>query len=172
MILALDQATRTGWAKGEPCGPVTCGSFSIWKAGDNIGRAMLMFKKELEALLDDVDLIVFEEPIRPFKTSIVTLQKLYCIAGMIEVVGLIKGIETAQVHNKTCKKTVYGSGGKKPSEAVAIHKIAKRGITVTNGDEADAAAVFIHTVMVRFPEDAENFDPLFRSGKDDELNVG
>ena len=154
ILLALDQSsTRTGWVRGAPEGPVSLGSFGLSRCGGNYGRALQEFDGKLCELLDGVTHLAFEQPVRPGNyLNLHTARLLYGIAGMIELVANRHGLPVMEADTNQLKKLFYGKGGKKPPEREAIAHARSWGIDATNGDEADAAGVFLFTVHHRFPD--------------------
>lgn len=157
MILALDQsATRTGWCLGPAFGPVVAGSASFKGHGLNIGALLSEFRSWLRGVCEahDPELIAFEQPVRPFSAAnLTTMRQLYGVAGMVEVVARDKGIPVVEVKTNSMKKLIYGNGGKKPTPAVAMQLARDWGFDVSNGDEADAAGIFLFTVQHRYNDD-------------------
>lgn len=89
-LLTLDLATHTGWA----CGPVgdvadcVYGTIKLKPTGDEIGPFLDQFGLALDALIKEhsVTTVTFESPILRNLTNIVTLRKLYSLAGITELV--------------------------------------------------------------------------------------
>lgn len=154
VILALDQSSsRTGWCRGTPDGPVSLGSFGLPRCGGHYGRALQEFDGKLSELLDGVNMLAFEQPVRPGNfLNLHTARLLYGIAGMIEIVADRRGLRAVEADTGQMKKLIFGKGGQKPPEREAIRHARSWGIEATNGDEADAAGVFLLTVKHRFPD--------------------
>lgn len=154
MILALDQSsTRTGWCLGPASGPVITGSASFKGHGLDIGALLAAFRSWLRGQVEahSPDLIAFEQPVRPFAAAqLTTMRQLYGIAGMVELVARDKGIPVLEVKSSSMKKLIYGHGGKKPTPCDAMNLARDWGIETTNGDEADAAGIFLSVVKHRY----------------------
>lgn len=154
MILALDQSsTRTGWCLGPASGPVVTGSASFKGHGLDIGALMCAFRSWLRSQIEahDVELLAFEQPVRPFaKANLQTMRQLYGITGMVEVVAKDKAIPVLEVKSSSMKKLIYGHGGKKPTPSIAMELAREWGIETTNGDESDAAGIFLSVVKHRY----------------------
>lgn len=158
VILALDQSSsRTGWCRGTPAGPVSLGSYQNPRCGSpnnyDYGLAFQHYADWLDAVLDGVDIVAFEQPVRPGNyLHLHTARLLYGIAICIEWKCLTTQIRAIEADTNQLKKLFYGKGGKKPPEREAIAHARSWGIDATNGDEADAAGVFLFTVHHRFPD--------------------
>ncbi len=155
IVLALDtSSSRTGWCKGEAGGPVATGSHAFPRYGDEIGRLLAHFERWMTGLCEGVDLIAFEQPVRPFRAAnLITLRKLYSLAGMVERVAVQTGITCCEVNNSTMKKLIYGDGGMSSAEKKkrAVGLIRGWGVETGDHDEADAVAVFLTAISFRDP---------------------
>ncbi|MBI1234740.1 MAG: hypothetical protein GC208_09590 [Alphaproteobacteria bacterium] len=154
VILALDQSsTRTGYVRGRPEGPVVLGSYSNGTCNEQYGKALLRYEAWLESMLDGVDLLAFEQPVRPFQSlNLHTARLLYGIAGVIEMVSERRRVDCFEVDTGEMKKLIFGKGGKKPDESVAKRHARRWGFDATNGDEADAAGVFLFAIQHQYPD--------------------
>lgn len=161
LILALDQSsTQTGIALGRPEGPVALSSYSNPKCGEDYGRAFEAYTEWLDSQLDGVDLLAFEQPVRPHKNlNLHTARLLYGIAGQIELVARRRGIRAIEVDNNEMKKLIYGKGGPKPEGWLGKKLARKWGFEPQNMDECDAAGVFLFAIQHQFPD---AFDVWFR----------
>lgn len=155
-ILALDQATKTGWIVGHSAGPVIAGTKELPKTGDDIASYLIEYRLWLRAMISthEPKMIVFEQPIASrMKLNLGTMRKLYGLANEIEVAAKQHAIPCYEIKTNEAKKTAYGKAGKKPDNAVSL--IRSWGINVANADEADAAAVWLDAVRL-FDEKAFN----------------
>lgn len=154
VILALDQSsTRTGYVRGRPEGPVVLGSYANGKCGDEYGKALLRYEAWLESMLDGVDILAFEQPVRPGDyLRLSTARILYGIAGVIEMAGERRKLAVYEADTNELKKLIYGKAGKKPLESVATRHARRWGFDAANGDEADAAGVFLFTIQHQYPD--------------------
>ena len=111
MILALDIATKTGWAIGRPGnGLVASGVMTLPKTGNDIGcfiasYAAWLHKNIKENLITDV---VFETPIMPGVTNVMTLRKLYGLTGRTEEICLDHTIRCRERHMQSWRKHFLG----------------------------------------------------------------
>lgn len=153
VILALDQsASRTGWVRGRPEGPVELGSYANGRHGQNYGRALASYRAWLTQAVQGVDLVAFEQPVRPKILHMHTARLLYAIAGLIELVTIDAGIACVEADNGEHKKLIYGKGGKKPPDWLARQHAERWGLPAANIDEADAAGIFLFTVKHQYPD--------------------
>ncbi len=158
VILALDQSsTRTGWCRGRPEGPVAFGSYTNPRCGSpksyDYGLAFQHYADWLDGMLDGVEIVAFEQPVRPGGyLHLHTARLLYSIATCIEWRCLTAQVRAMEANTREMKKLFYGNGGKKPTEFQAMCLAREWGLEPGNGDEADAAGVFIVTIKNRFPE--------------------
>ena len=155
MILALDQSsTRTGVCEGRPEGPVSLSSFSLPRCGDDMGRALDLYREWMERRLaaGEVSLVAFERPVNPSILHLRIARLLYGIAGVIEMVARWNSVPALEVDTNKMKKLIYGKGGKKPKPDIACAHARRWGFEPANGDEADACGVFLITVQHQFPD--------------------
>lgn len=139
-ILALDLATKTGWAIGESGKIVESGvqDFSVQR-GESPGMRFLYFRSWLETLLTAIKptLIVYEMPhLRGGATATV----LVGLETRVHEVAAQRGIEYTKVHSAKVKKAVLGSG-KATKEQVIEWAVGVLGRPPASDDEADAVAI-------------------------------
>lgn len=156
MILAIDPSSRnTGWCIGysinDPC---ITGSESFSGYRENLGQLAKAYSVWLRKLIEKnpfIEMIVYEQPIRPVKSSLLTLRQLYTLGSIIEMVAQDHNIPVFEVNNGSHKKVIYGHGGKKPAEHEAIKRANEWSYRPKNGDEADACGVHLITIRDRYP---------------------
>lgn len=167
-LLALDLATRLGWAHGSTRGgdPIS-GVHQLPKTGDDVGQFIAAYSRWLSSMVEETkpELIVFEEPMvntagrSPIKTTL----KLMGLCSETERFGFVRGIKYAQVHAGTWKKSFVGTGKvsktMKPYPVIVACK--RHGWVVTDDNEADALGIWVHSVRTMEPAGTQ-FDPLFR----------
>ncbi len=153
-VLALDQASKTGWALGTIEGGIaSCGSNKV--KGDEVGHFLVAFEDWLRVFLDEnpVDLIVFEKPILPGQTQLSTLRKLYYLSGHIEVAAIRRGIEVRECFMQEWRSKFIGtsraprdilkhSDRQKWIKARSLDRCKELGYPATNHDEADACGIW------------------------------
>ena len=136
-LLALDIASRTGWAAGPVpgtamarpgelgSGPVAkpaSGWFDLPKRKDDLGAPLSAFVRTIEALIETraVSRIVFEAPILPrptveggqvrVSTNLMTARRLYAMAGLVEWIGYRQKIGYVEAHQQKWRKAFLGRG--------------------------------------------------------------
>lgn len=145
-ILTLDLATSTGWAFGSPGAVPSFGTHVLPSTGANVGRFLASHADWMRSIIseNEINHVCFEAPILPKKTQIVTLRKLYSLAGLTELMCHRHGIDCTEADNSKVKKYFAGKSYAKKPEMIAAAK--DRGFDVRNDDEADAIAIWIYTV--------------------------
>lgn len=151
-ILALDLATNIGWAALRlRDDPPWYGSHKLPSTGADVGR----FLDEYEAwLVPQIKsqmpaVIVYEAPVLPPKTQIITLRKLYSLAGFTELVARRHGVECREAHMQSARKVVLGHGrpgkGKELKQNIMAY-CRLRGWNPRNDDEADALVILEYAI--------------------------
>jgi len=156
-ILALDLATRTGWAYA-PAGtvvfwPVTAMEARTHKAyttqvrggtvafdQPDLGMAYRAFGQWLEAKLTVLkpDLVGFEAPMVQHSSQ-QAARKLLGLAAVCEYVCVTRDTRIVEVHLGTVKKSFTGHGSAKKPDMIA--EARARGFTPKDDNHADAIAV-------------------------------
>lgn len=159
-ILALDLATKFGWACGSPGGdPYTFGSVQLPKGtGDDLGRFLQPYRDWLNMALDEMDPteIVFESPILPGTTNIATVRKLGSLCGVTELVAVDRKIPVREAGMQDVRKHFIGTT-KAPKQLpqkkrrqwlkdLVVSTCIKRGFNVTDDDQGDAVALLDYMV--------------------------
>ena len=159
-IIALDLATCTGIAIGEPDEIPVLSHHRLPSTGPDIGRFLDAgddwFRRLLAKHLPT--LVVFEAPVLPQTTQIATVRKLHGLAGVIEMVCYRTGVEVAEVHLQSVKKALTGKGNAKKPDMVAACRAY--GFDPKVDDEADAFGAWLLTVRTRYPQCAHAWDPI------------
>lgn len=172
MFLALDLATNTGVCFGAGDVLPVLEHHRLPSTGEDIGRYLAEFEDWLRPLIDRVEptCIAYESPVLRTDTKIVTLRKLYGLAGVTEMVAHRDGIDCREVPASTAKLALTGSGRSKKPDMVRFarhyglnpHTYRQEGEEAS--DEADAFGVWLATVRARAPKHAAHWDmhgPLF-----------
>jgi crossover junction endodeoxyribonuclease RuvC len=140
-VLALDLATRAGWAKGAVTSRPQSGVVRLPSTGDDVGAFLAAWQRHLDGwLLDDVDLCVFEAPLLPRTTSFKTVTKLHSLAGLTELICHHRGISCRSAGNNRVKKAWAGHGRAEKTAMVAQAKAY--GFAPADDNEADAIAIW------------------------------
>lgn len=158
VILTLDLATATGWACGAPGdADPRFGHVTLPSTGENIGGFAAAFAAWLNAKLDEVSpqLVVFEAPILPRKTSLATLRKLHFLPGRTEEICHDRGIMCREGRASSVKKLFTGYGFAKKADTISIAR--RYGWRVRTDDEADACALWAYSVCKVAPQHATRF---------------
>jgi Holliday junction resolvasome RuvABC endonuclease subunit len=157
-ILTLDLATNTGHCAGAPVERLPrIGSFKLPSTGEDIGRFAVEAEDRVAALLDAErpGLVVFEMPILPKKTQLITVRKLSGLVWEVERQCTRRKIRCREGRASSVKKFFTGSGR---AEKLDTMQIARRyGWRVRTDDEADAAALWAYAVCKVAPEHAARF---------------
>lgn len=183
IILALDMATRTGWACGDGSKLPQHGWIDLPApdAGDR-GQTFTAFRNfVIDRLLEQsmvcevgqFVMVLFEQPILPkpfmkdgliiWPTSIEVTLLLQGLAAIVEQLCDELGIACEMVDVGTVKKEFAGDGrAEKPDMVRAAESM---GLTITHHDEADAVAVWTCGVRHYNPASVEWIDPLLFVGR-------
>lgn len=144
-ILALDAATKTGWARWKN-GDRASGIKVLPSTGPDIGRFCGEYADWLVDLLtiDPVDVVVFEVPLNiKGKTAIDTARKLMGLAVVIEVVCWKMQIRCLEQNVQQVRQHFVGRGNLPSAQAKAavIEECRRRGWKARDDNEADAHAL-------------------------------
>jgi Holliday junction resolvasome RuvABC endonuclease subunit len=153
-ILAVDQATATGWAVGDG-GPITFGTIKMPKRPDG-ERLMFLYMNLLRLIETHVpDQIVYETPFFPvgaaqFGTKVVSwLQK---VAGVVQMAAATRAIGIEDYAPATWRVSFLGYGRKpkgtseKYMKDQTLAKVRLLGFQAKNNDEADAIGLLHHAL--------------------------
>ena len=147
MIIALDLATKTGVALGDPGTIPICFTEVLGDAGDHHGARMAQALRMMSRLIEKYQphLIVLEAPIgvhgggskrRP--------EVLMGLRGCVMGVAHMRNIPFEQHEVSTIRKHFLGVGNLKRVDAkrATVKRCGMLGWTVHNDDEADACALW------------------------------
>jgi len=161
-ILALDLGTYTGVCRGDAGASPVCETWRLPAGGGrDVGPFMDAFEKMLADALPGVTVLIFEAPFVGAKmlNNMNVARRLVGLPALCEMLAHRHSIECAEANIMTLKKEFAGSGRAEKSDM--IHAAGKRGFRVENEHEADASAVWLHAVALRWPEHASKYDPIF-----------
>lgn len=161
-ILALDLATRTGWAaanaeaianwpRGGPVvserGPVHGAASGHLVLGNKLGQKLHNLDNLICALAvdHDVGIIVFEAPFMRGAST----RALFAMAGVAELAAHRLGILVREANNLTVKKHFTGYGTAKKHQMADAAK--DLGFSPKSHDEADAIAVLDYAIACLAP---------------------
>lgn len=154
-ILALDLATRVGWALVEPtavaawpvgllgaAGPVDgviCGSFLINEGKGPRGRKGISFSRWLDDMLSShqVGVVAMESPV--LSRTMDAARIAYGLAFLVELVSAHRDCAVIEVAPATVKKHFAGNG--RADKTQMIERCRQRGWSPADADAADALAV-------------------------------
>lgn len=173
-VLALDLASRTGWAVDRnDGGPPRTGTYTLYASGNTRGPAFLKFNEWLYAFAGqcNVDLLAYEAPIiggAPIGQHEAML--LIGLAAQVEMIAAARGVDVAATAVSTVRAYFLGKGnGNLPgpkAKRLVLSRCASLGWE-TGGDDnrGDAAALWCHTKAQRDPKFNIETTPLFTAEK-------
>ena len=133
-VLALDIATKTGWATNTSSG--------VWdfkvKRGESTGMRIVRFKAKLKEMLNlepDINLIAYELPAGRFKASIMVASEMI---GVLKDLCEEKNINYAHYSAKEIKKHATGKGNCGKPLMVSTAKDKFKNIEIIDDNHADA----------------------------------
>lgn len=151
ILMTLDLATSLGWSRGDIADPhFQFGTHRLPSTGEDIGRFAVVFDSWLHDAAEGVDQVVFESPILPKQTSLVTVRKLSGLAWHVEFFCKVNGLRCEEVSYSSVKKFVAGHGFAKKPEMIAA--VRRYGYDVQTDDEADAVGARLYTVAMQRPD--------------------
>ena len=166
-ILALDLATRLGWAYAGPAAlsswpltameaaampspPAVSGWFRLPKTGPDVGWFLDAYHDFLTNSLDLhlPALVVFEAPWVGPNTAQDTARKLLSLAGHTEFVCRRRRLDYREANNATVRKHFIGKGrgDRATLKRLTIDACKARGWSPENDDEADALGLLDYAV--------------------------
>lgn len=157
-LLTLDLATRTGFCVGETNNPnPTFGHIVLPSTGDDVGTFAIKYEDWLTDFVAwrRIGLCVFEMPILPKTTSLMTVRKLTGLAWETEQFCRRRGIKCREGRASSVKKFFTGSGKAGKLDTMAICR--RYGWKVAVDDEADACALWAYSVALYAPEHGDRF---------------
>jgi Holliday junction resolvasome RuvABC endonuclease subunit len=143
-VLAIDAASRTGWAHLDTDGSIMSGSERFSEAGGQHGLTFRSYKMWLEQAINELtpSLIAYEAPGRTMSNAAMKL-----LGGFYGVTMLIAHKQRLAVHlvaPAEVKKAVTGKGNAGKSEVMAA--VRALGHDVANPDQADAVAILLTSI--------------------------
>lgn len=132
-ILALDLATKTGWA--HSCGLSGVQDFSP-RRGDSPGMRLLNLRGWLNRLLDEapVDVIAYEQA---HHRGGAATHVAHSIIGVVEVIAAERNIGLTNRHTSEIKKHALGKGRGDKEQMIEAAK-SKWAIKIEDDNHADA----------------------------------
>lgn len=154
VILALDLASKIGWALGKPGARPKHGAHQLPSTGDEIGRFAHAFDLWLSDTLTmhKPERVVFEGSVMPGigKTTPMTVRKLTGLTWHTELVCHRRDVICNEANVSTIKKFWAGSGNAKKPDMIAAARA--HGFSVGRDDnQADALALWHYTCERLWP---------------------
>lgn len=175
IILALDLATTTGWARGSPGEEPTYGSVRF--AGKGASQEAI-FGNALDWLITDTklvppDMIVYESPIiaKWGKTTIETSEILHGLPALVKGVAFMRGIfkdRLRRINVSTVRKYFIGRERCESKEAkkLTIRKCKLMRWQPQDDNAADALALWSYQCALLDPATSVKVTPLFIHAND------
>lgn len=171
-ILALDLASRTGWACGLPNeDKPRSGSVRFAREGASLGAIYTGCRQWLADFLatnPDVRLIVFEAPMAPqhmagFTTAHI-IRVLIGLCAVVEEYGHAGGYDVREAKVSDVREHFIGSNRikRKAAKAATIEGCHGLGWAPCDDNAADALALWHYQASVFVPKLALQTSPLFR----------
>ncbi len=171
-ILALDLASRTGWACGYPALPKPpSGSVRFAREGASLGAIFAGCRQwlgDFVATETDVSLIVFEAPMAPSHmagfTSAHIIRVLVGLCAVVEEFGYSRGYDVREAKVSEVRQHFIGSNRirRKEAKAQTIAACNRLGWSPQDDNAADALALWHYQASILDPKLAVQTSPLFR----------
>lgn len=175
-VLALDLATKLGWACGSAEGtPVSHGVIALPKTGEDCGRFGYAFREWLGHAIEELapSEIIYESPVMFSKTtSLQAARKLYGLAFLTELVCLDYKVPVSEANLSDIRKHFIGivraplsvpkDKRRQWIKGKIIAACRERGFKVAGDDDADAIALLDYALAVKKPSHAMKATPLLR----------
>ncbi len=170
-ILALDLASRFGWAEGANGGKPNCGSKRCAIEGAGTPEIFGNYTKWLSQKLIDrtPDVLVYEAPLATIHvrghTTVKVTRILFGLAAITEGIAYrmgVRSIREASVNE--VRKHFIGVGnlpGNEAKRAVGV-RCRQLGYEIDDHNAGDAAALWDYTASVRHAGHAVKATPLFQ----------
>lgn len=154
-VLALDLATRTGFAHGALGEPPKWGSHDFGRGRSN-GEVLANFHGWLNGKIDAVGatMVVFESPYMPSgqnpwaaPANALTIRRLFAFAGITEAVCHTRRLRCLEARPSEITRGILGGPAPRrraEKKAATIKMIRLLGFPVENDDEADALALWLY----------------------------
>lgn len=132
-ILALDQATKTGWATDTASG--------VWdlrpNRGESEGMRVVRFKAKVREVMDleGIELVVYERPAGRFKSSIMVSSEM---VGVLKDLCIERGVELACYSAGEIKKHATGKGNANKDLMIESARSKWPDVDILDDNHADA----------------------------------
>lgn len=138
-VLALDCATRTGYAVDGPDGRPAFGTFTLLGAGPELGARFCMFETAVRSLIVQYrpEVVAFEQPLLRADRA---ARLLIGLASVAELVATSYRLRCLEADPATIKKHLTGAGN--ADKAAMVKTCRLLGWDVTDDNAADALALW------------------------------
>lgn len=171
-ILALDLATRTGFAFGRVDGVPRTGSIRFGSDAAATGRRYRLYREWLSDLCNTVspDVVCIEKPMPPSfapgKTNLATLRLLIGLVEHTEELLYDSGIDVREASVSDIRHHFIGANPRGPEgKRLVMMKCRALGWNVEDDNCSDAAACWDYMRCIIRPDLAVRSTPLFRSAR-------
>lgn len=152
-LLALDLATRTGFAHWRPGERVILGTNVLPRTGPDVGWFLEKFCEWLRPTITHLApvRVVFEAPWVGPNTHQDTARKLLCLAGITELVCRWEGAPYCEANIPTVRRHFIGHGRmpRKDAKAATMARAKLLGMDPEDDDQADAFALLDYYAAIR-----------------------
>ena len=168
IVLALDLASVSGWAVGEPGGTPKHGSIRFASKGASheaiFHHAMQWI--ECRILIDKPDLIVWEAPLGGFKNGKTTSDVSTILFGLPAIVGVVayqhQIFDCRKADTAAVRHHFIGCNPKRAkAKPMVVRQCIAMGWEVADDNEADALATWSYMCAILKPRLALAPTPLF-----------
>lgn len=151
-ILALDLATRLGWACGSPDGEPQYGTKVLPSTGEEIGRFADAYDEWLLDMitLESPAMVVFEAPFLGGVRNANTSRKLMGLCWQTELACYRRQIRCFSHNNQSLKKDFAGSGRAEKVDVIAACR--RHGWDPKDDNAADALGLWACAVHEKAPK--------------------
>lgn len=157
MIVALDLATRTGVAAGDPCGAPTAFTVTLGAHGDPHGHRFAAAMRMTKRLIDEhsPDLIALEAPVTGRREKAAVPYVLMGLRGAVLGTAAMFGVPVVDHDVRKIRKHFVGFNPTRkagdPKEPV-MARCRQLGWTFHTPDEADALALWDYACSMKRAE--------------------
>lgn len=167
-ILALDVATRTGWAFGRPGELPLSGSVRLAPPGSSngtIGRGLLRWMTDF-LTVNQVDALYYEVPIDPrhmgAKTTFATARILLGLPFLVETIAEARGLfYLREARVQDVRKHFVGEARPKDRKGAVMARCRQLGWKPQDDNAGDALALWSFACAIEAPGAAIATAPLF-----------
>jgi hypothetical protein len=167
MILALDLATRTGWAVGRPSDKPKSGSVKFGNSDSSTGARCRAYHQWLGDMIavHGIELVVMEKPQPPsFHVGATTLATMRYLIGMVEHTEefCYDRVELREASVSDIRNHFIGGNPRgKDGKAQVQSKCTQLGWQWDDDNAADALAAWQYMSSILVPKLAVRASPLF-----------